>query len=39
MGGLSLFREDREIPADALDGGRVTLAEMELRRALAFVNE
>jgi hypothetical protein len=33
---LSLFPEDREIPADALDGVQVKLAEMELRRARAF---
>ena len=35
---LSLFPEDREIPADALDGVRVKLQEMELRRARAFGN-
>ncbi|MGH9453396.1 MAG: hypothetical protein ACRD2O_05445 [Terriglobia bacterium] len=33
---LSLFPEDREIPADALDGVQVKLAEMELRRARAY---
>jgi len=33
---LSLFPEDREIPADALDGVQVKLAEMELRRPRAF---
>ena len=33
---LSLFPEDRKIPADALDGVQVKLAEMELRRARAF---
>jgi hypothetical protein len=33
---LSLFPEDREIPADALDGVRVRLAGMELRRPRAF---
>ena len=32
---LSLFPEDREIPADALDGVQVKLAEMELRRPRA----
>ena len=35
---LSLFPEDRAIPADALDGVRVKLKEMELRRARAFGN-
>ena len=35
---LSLFPEDREIPADALDGVQVKLAEMELRRPRAFGN-
>jgi hypothetical protein len=35
---LSLFPEDREIPADALDGVQVKLAKMELRRARAFGN-
>jgi hypothetical protein len=35
---LSLFPEDREIPADALDGVQVKLGEMELRRARAFGN-
>jgi len=35
---LSLFPEDREIPADALDGVQVKLAEMELRRSRAFGN-
>ena len=29
---LDLFPEDREIPADALDGVQVKLGEMELRR-------
>jgi len=33
---LSWFPEDREIPADALDGVQVRLAEMELRRPRAF---
>ena len=33
---LSLFPEDREIPADALDGVQVKLAEMELRRPRGF---
>ena len=33
---LSLFPEDREIPADALDGVQVKLKEMELRRPRAF---
>jgi hypothetical protein len=33
---LSLFPEDRELPADALDGVQVKLQEMELRRARAF---
>jgi len=33
---LSLFPEDREIPADALNGIQVKLAEMELRRARAY---
>ena len=33
---LSLFPEDREIPADALDGVQVKLAEMELRRPRAY---
>ncbi len=35
---LSLFPEDREIPADALNGVQVKLAEMELRRPRAFGN-
>jgi hypothetical protein len=35
---LSLFPEDREIPADALGGVQVKLAEMELRRPRAFGN-
>src|ERR1700691_2113018 len=35
---LSLFPEDRAIPADALDGVQVKLAEMELRRPRAFGN-
>jgi hypothetical protein len=35
---LSLFPEDREIPADALDGVQVKLREMELRRPRAFGN-
>ena len=33
---LSLFPEDRAIPADALDGVQVKLREMELRRPRAF---
>jgi hypothetical protein len=33
---LSLFPEDRAIPADALDGVQVKLKEMELRRPRAF---
>jgi hypothetical protein len=33
---LNLFPEDREIPADALDGVQVKLAEMELRRPRGF---
>ena len=33
---LSLFPEDREIPADALDGVQVKLGEMELRRPRGF---
>jgi Transposase DDE domain len=33
---LSLFPEDREIPAGALDGVQVKLAEMELRRPRGF---
>jgi hypothetical protein len=32
---LSLFPEDREIPADALAGVQVKLKEMELRRSRA----
>src|ERR1700691_654667 len=35
---LSLFPEDGAIPADALDGVQVKLAEMELRRPRAFGN-
>jgi hypothetical protein len=35
---LSLFPEDRAIPADALDGVQVKLKEMELRRPRAFGN-
>ena len=35
---LSLFPEDREIPADALEGVQVQLKAMELRRARAFGN-
>jgi Transposase DDE domain len=35
---LSLFPEDREIPADALDGVQVKLREMELRRPRTFGN-
>jgi hypothetical protein len=35
---LSLFPEDRVIPADALDGVQVKLKEMELRRPRAFGN-
>ncbi len=35
---LSLFPEDREIPADALDGVQVKLQEMELRGPRAFGN-
>jgi hypothetical protein len=35
---LSLFPEDRAIPADAPDGVQVKLAEMELRRARALGN-
>jgi hypothetical protein len=35
---LSLFPEDREIPADALHGVQVKLQEMELRRPRAFGN-
>jgi hypothetical protein len=35
---LSLFPEDREVPADALDAVQVKRAEMELRRARAFGN-
>src|ERR1035438_5648577 len=33
---LSLFPEDRALPADALDGVQVKLKEMELRRPRAF---
>jgi len=35
---LSLFPEDREIPAEASDSIRVKLSEMELRRPRAFGN-
>ncbi len=35
---LSLFPEDRAIPADALDGVQVKLREMELRQPRAFGN-
>ena len=35
---LSLFPEDREIPRDALDGLRVKLSGLELRRPRAFGN-
>lgn len=35
---LSLFPEDREIPADALDAVQVKLSGMELRRPRAFGN-
>src|ERR1039458_7443092 len=35
---VSLFPEDREIPADALDGVQVKLREMELRWPRAFGN-
>jgi len=35
---LSLFPEDRALPADALDGVQVKLKEMELRRARAYGN-
>jgi len=35
---LSLFPEDRALPADALDGVQVKLQEMELRRPRAFGN-
>jgi hypothetical protein len=35
---LSLFPQDREIPADALHGVQVKLGEMELRRPRAFGN-
>ena len=35
---LSLFPEDRGIPADALDGVQVKLSAMELRRPRAFGN-
>ena len=35
---LSLFPEDREIPADALDAVQVKLEAMELRRARAYGN-
>ena len=33
---LSLFPEDREVPADALDSVQVKLSELELRRPRAF---
>lgn len=36
---LSLFPQDREIPADALDGVQVKLAEVQLRRARALGND
>lgn len=35
---LSLFPDDREIPAEAVNGIQVKLTEMELRRARAFGN-
>ena len=35
---LSLFPEDREIPADALDAVQVKLEAMDLRRARAYGN-
>ena len=35
---MSLFPEDREIPADALDSVRIKLSELELRRPRAFGN-
>jgi transposase len=35
---LSLFPEDRELPADALDSVQVKLKEMQLRRPRAFGN-
>src|ERR1700756_4137753 len=35
---MSLFPEDREIPADALDSVRIKLSELELRRLRAFGN-
>lgn len=35
---LSLFPEDRELPADALDGVRVRLSGLELRRPRLFGN-
>jgi hypothetical protein len=35
---LSLFTEDRALPADALEGVQVKLKEMELRRPRAFGN-
>jgi len=35
---LSLFPEDREIPQDAVDGLRVKMSGLELRRARAFGN-
>ena len=37
-GNLSLFPEDREIPADAVDALQVKLSELELRRPRAFGN-
>jgi hypothetical protein len=35
---LSLFPEDRPVPADALDGVRVRLSEMKLERARPYGN-
>ena len=35
---LSLFPEDRELPADAIDGAQVKLSGLQLRRARAFGN-
>jgi transposase len=35
---LSLFPEDRELPADAIDGVQVKLSGLQLRRARAFGN-
>ena len=37
-GNLSLFPEDREIPADAVDALQVKLSGLELRRPRAFGN-